>query len=113
MHYSTLFILGFILDAVDETHHGIFQCDASSMYNEKEYGPASATIDVDVKCMKDLLMVIIQTFWFLISDKPRFKGDEMVYVIPGNDLDVKCTFKANPKPTVTWTDEVEDYKSII
>ena len=59
-----LFILGFILDAVDETHHGMFQCDASSMYNDKQYGPASATIDVDVKCMKDLLMVIIQTFFF-------------------------------------------------
>ena len=44
--------------------------------------------------------------FFFNSDKPRFKGDETVYVIPGNDLDVKCTFKANPKPTVSWADEV-------
>ena len=93
-----------VLDAVDETHHGMFQCEATSTYNEKQYGPARATIDVDVKCMKDLLMAIIQTFFN--SDKPRFKGDETVYVIPGNDLDVKCTFKANPKPTVSWADEV-------
>lgn len=81
------------IDAVDETHHGMFQCDATSTYNEKQYGPATATIDVDVKY------------------KPRFKGDETVYVIPGNDLDVKCTFKANPKPTVSWADESLDATS--
>ena len=43
LHYSHT-------DAVDATHHGQFKCDASSTYNDVTYGPASATIDVDVKC---------------------------------------------------------------
>ena len=71
-----------VLDAVDETHHGMFQCDATSTYNEKQYGPATATIDVDVKCMKDLLMAIIQTF-FLIQTNHDSKATKRCMLYPG------------------------------
>ena len=71
-----------VLDAVDETHHGMFQCEATSTYNEKQYGPATATIDVDVKCMKDLLMAIIQTF-FLIQTNHDSKAMKRFMLYPG------------------------------